>query len=145
MAYFKFVKAIFDGKPINVYNFGKMKRDFTYIDDVIEGLMRVMYKLPHVNPHKSANISDTSISIAPYKLYNIGNNSPVELMTFIGVIEQALGKTVQKKLLPMQPGDVPYTYADIEDLIEDVGFKPTTTISDGIHRFVEWDQVYYNK
>jgi UDP-glucuronate 4-epimerase len=145
MAYFKFVKAIFEGKPINVYNFGKMKRDFTYIDDVIEGLIRIMYKPPQVNPNRSANSPDASTSIAPYKIYNIGNNNPVELMTFIEMIEQALGKTAQKNLLPMQPGDVPCTYADVEDLIEDVGFRPTTPIDKGLHDFMKWYREYYKK
>jgi UDP-glucuronate 4-epimerase len=139
MAYFKFVKAISEGKPIDVYNYGKMKRDFTYIDDVIEGVMRVMYKPPE------ANSSVAATSIAPYKIYNIGNNSPVELMTFIEVLEQALGKTAQKNLLPMQPGDVPCTYADVDDLIKDVGFKPSTPIDEGLHHFVNWYREYYKK
>ena len=143
MAYFKFVKAITEGKPIDVYNFGNMKRDFTYVDDVIEGLLRVMYKPPQVNLDRSANMPDERPSIAPYKIYNIGNNSPVELMTFIEVIEKALGKTAQKNLLPMQPGDVPCTYANVDDLIEDVGFKPTTPIDEGLHRFVQWYREYY--
>ena len=144
MAYFKFVKAIAEGKPINVYNFGKMKRDFTYIDDVIEGVIRVMHKPPQANPNGSDSGSVASNSKAPYKIYNIGNNSPVELMTFIEVIEKALGATAQKNLLPMQPGDVPCTYADVEDLIKDVGFKPTTPIAEGIERFVHWYRAYYN-
>ena len=143
MAYFKFVKAIASGKPINVYNFGKMKRDFTYIDDVIEGVIRVMHKPPQENPNGSKSGSVASNSKAPYKIYNIGNNSPVELMTFIEVIEKALGATAQKNLLPMQPGDVPCTYADVEDLIKDVGFKPTTPIDEGIERFVDWYKQYF--
>lgn len=133
MAYFKFVKAITEGKPIDVYNFGKMKRDFTYIDDVIEGVVRVMHRTP----------PQGATSAAPYKLYNIGNNSPVELMTFIEVIEKALGKTTIKHLLPMQPGDVPSTYADVDDLINDVGFQPSTPIEEGIDRFVQWYREYY--
>lgn len=140
MAYFKFVQAITEGKPINVYNFGKMKRDFTYIDDVIEGVIRVMYKPPQENSNGSATTTK-----APYKIYNIGNNSPVELMTFIEVIEKALGKPAEKNLLPMQPGDVPCTYADVDNLTEDVGFKPTTPIDKGIYQFVQWYQEYYNK
>lgn len=135
MAYFKFVKAIQEGKPIDVYNFGKMKRDFTYIDDVIEGVVRVMSKPPQVKPKDNSNV--------PYKLYNIGNNSPVELMTFIKVIENALGKQAEKNFLPMQPGDVPSTYADVDDLMNDVGFKPSTPIEAGIGHFVEWYQGYY--
>lgn len=143
MAYFKFVKAIQEGKPIDVYNFGKMKRDFTYINDVIEGVFRVMSKPPQGNLDASTNCFETSTSNAPYKLYNIGNNSPVELMTFIEVIEKAVGKTAQKNLLPMQPGDVPCTYADVDALIKDVGFKPGTPIDEGIYRFVDWYQDYY--
>jgi UDP-glucuronate 4-epimerase len=143
MAYFKFVKAIQEGQAIDVYNFGKMKRDFTYIDDVIEGVVRVMHKPPQSNPDESPNRPEESTSKAPYKLYNIGNNSPVELLAFIEVIEKALGKTVEKNLLPMQPGDVPSTYADVDDLIKDVGFKPSTTIHEGIHRFVHWYREYY--
>jgi len=136
MAYFKFVSAIAQGKPIDVYNFGKMKRDFTYIDDVVEGVVRVMYKPPQANV-------DASASTAPYKIYNIGNNTPVELLHFIEVIEKAVGKTAIKNLLPMQPGDVPCTYADVDDLIKDVGFKPTTSIEEGLRRFVDWYQKYY--
>ncbi len=142
MAYFKFVQAINAGKPINVYNFGKMKRDFTYIDDVIEGVVRVMYQPPQIQ-HASSNNSPTSNTQAPYKIYNIGNNSPVELMTFIEVIEDALDKTAQKHFLPIQPGDVPCTYADVDDLIADVGFKPATSIKEGMQRFVAWYREYY--
>ncbi|MEG4854178.1 NAD-dependent epimerase [Microcoleus sp. B5-D4] len=135
MAYFKFVKAIAENKPIDVYNFGKMQRDFTYIDDVVEGVVRVIEK-----PHQSD--SETS-SVVPYKIYNIGNNSPVELLTFIEVVEAAMGKTAVKNLLPMQPGDVPSTYADVDDLMADVGFKPSTPIEEGIRQFVEWYRDYY--
>ncbi len=143
MAYFKFVKAIQEGKAIDVYNFGKMKRDFTYIDDVVEGVVRVMHKPPQNPAQVNTNHPEQLTSKAPYKLYNIGNNSPVELMTFIEVIEKALGKTAQKNLFPMQPGDVPATYADVDELIKDVGFKPSTTIDEGIHRFVQWYRDYY--
>lgn len=143
MAYFKFVKAIAEGKSIDIYNFGKMKRDFTYVDDVIEGVVRVMHKPPQSNLKESGNHPEAVTTNVPYKIYNIGNNSPIELMTFIEVIEKALGKTAQKNFLPMQPGDVPSTYADVEDLIKDVGFKPSTTIDEGIHRFVEWYRGYY--
>lgn len=136
MAYFKFVRAIAQDRPIDVYNFGKMKRDFTYIDDVVEGVFRVMSKPPQISIEPSTNI-------APYKIYNIGNNTPVELMQFIEVIEKALGKTASKNLLPMQPGDVPSTYADVDDLIQDVGFKPTTSIEEGLGRFIKWYQEYY--
>lgn len=136
MAYFKFVQAISTGKVIDVFNYGKMKRDFTYIDDVIEGVVRVMHKPPQPK-------HDASSSRAPYKIYNIGNNSPVELMTFIQVIEKTLGKTAQKNFLPMQPGDLPATYADVDDLILDVGFKPDTSIEKGIENFVNWYCKYY--
>lgn len=138
MAYFKFVQAIAANQPIDVYNFGKMQRDFTYIDDVIEGLVRVMQ-----NPPQASN-QDTAISKAPYKLYNIGNNNPVELMTFIEVIEKALGKQAKKNLLPMQPGDVFSTYADVDDLMQDLDFKPVTQIEQGIERFVQWYRDYYS-
>jgi len=142
MAYFKFVQAIEAGEPIDVYNFGKMQRDFTYIDDVIEGVVRVMRHPPQENVNWSASLNG-SASQAPYKIYNIGNNSPVELLTFIEVIEKALGKNTQKNLLPIQPGDVPITYADVDELIKDVGFKPTTPIDQGIHHFVQWYREYY--
>lgn len=142
MAYFKFVQAINEDKPIDVYNFGKMKRDFTYVDDVIEGVVRVMHQPPQAQLPLSENADSTAPS--PYKIYNIGNNNPVELMTFIHVIEDALGKTAKTNLLPMQPGDVPSTYADVDELIQDVGFKPTTPITEGIQRFVSWYQEYYN-
>jgi len=145
MAYFKFVKAIESGKPIDVYNFGKMKRDFTYIDDVIEGVIRVMHQPSQAKFNPSANSPDAAKTIAPYRLYNIGNNSPVELLTFIEVIEKALGKTAKKNLLPMQPGDVPCTYADVDDLTRDVGFKPTTPIEQGLHRFIQWYRAYYKQ
>ena len=145
MAYFKFVEAIVVGKSIDIYNFGKMQRDFTYIDDVIEGVVRVMDKPPQSNSNCDPISSKPMTSKAPYKIYNIGNNNPVELMTFIEVIEQALGKKAEKNLLPMQPGDVLSTYADIDELTKAVGFKPTTSVEQGIHHFVEWYQGYYKK
>jgi UDP-glucuronate 4-epimerase len=143
MAYFKFVKAIETGQPIDVYNFGDMKRDFTYIDDVIEGVVRVMHRPPTGNPEWDPMNPDPSTSKAPYKVYNIGNNNPVALMRFIEVIEDALGQTAEKNLLPMQPGDVYATYADVDDLMRDVDFKPATPIEDGIQRFVAWYRDYY--
>ncbi|HEY9673737.1 MAG TPA: NAD-dependent epimerase [Waterburya sp.] len=143
MAYFKFVQAIEEGRAIDVYNFGKMKRDFTYIDDVVEGVVRVMHQPPKIQPQASTSYPEEPTSKAPYKLYNVGNNSPVELGTFIEVIEKALGKTAQKKFFPMQPGDVPATYADVDELIKDVGFKPSTSIDEGINRFVQWYRDYY--
>jgi UDP-glucuronate 4-epimerase len=137
MAYFKFVKAIEEGRSIDVYNFGEMQRDFTYIDDVIEGIIRVMQKIP------SSKQADYIFTSAPYRLYNIGNNQPVSLSRFIQVIEKSLGKSANKNLLPMQPGDVSITYADIDDLIKDVGFRPTTSVEDGIAHFVDWYRCYY--
>ena len=144
MAYFKFVKAIEEERAIDVYNFGNMKRDFTYIDDIVEGVVRVMHQPPKIQSQASTSHPEESTSKAPYKLYNIGNNTPVDLGTFIEVIEKALGKTAQKNFFPMQPGDVPATYADVDELIKDVGFKPSTSIDEGIARFVEWYRDYYN-
>lgn len=135
MAYFKFVDAIAQGKPIQVYNHGKMKRDFTYVDDVVEGIVRVMARAPQ----PGASTPDGP----PYKIYNIGNNSPVELLTFIEVIETAMGKPAEKVMLPMQPGDVPATYADVDDLMADVGFRPNTPLAEGIARFVDWYRNYF--
>ena len=143
MALFLFTRAILEGKPIDVFNYGKMQRDFTYIDDIIEGVVRVMKKTPKPNPSWSGNAPDPGTSYAPYKVYNIGNNNPVELMTFIETIEKCLGKKAKKKLLPLQAGDVPATYADVDDLMNDVGFKPATPIEEGVGRFVEWYQNYY--
>ena len=140
MAYFKFVKAIAEDRPIDVYNFGEMQRDFTYIDDIVEGVVRVMHQPPAAI---EADSPVDSLTKARYKLYNIGNNQPVSLMRFIQVVEQAMGKEAQKNFLPIQPGDVPITYADIDDLIRDVGFKPTTSIEVGIDRFVKWYRDYY--
>jgi len=143
MALFLFTKAILEGKPIDVFNYGKMQRDFTYIDDIVEGVVRVIASIPGPNPEWSGDKPDPSTSYAPYKLYNIGNNNPVELMQFIEVLEDCLGKKAEKNLLPIQAGDVPATYADVDDLIKDVGFKPSTSIEDGIRKFVEWYKGYY--
>lgn len=143
MALFLFTKAILEGKPIDVFNFGRMQRDFTYIDDIVEGVVRVIDRIPGPNPEWSGNSPDPSSSYAPYKLYNIGNNNPVELTHFIGVLEDCLGKKAEKNLLPIQAGDVPATYADVDDLIRDVGFKPSTSIEEGIKKFVEWYKGYY--
>ncbi|MEM8639022.1 MAG: NAD-dependent epimerase [Cyanobacteria bacterium P01_G01_bin.54] len=133
MAYWKFTQLILSGQAIEVYNHGQMKRDFTYIDDVIEGVVRVLARLP----------APQGPSQAPYKLYNIGNNQPVELMAMIKTLEQCLGQTAEKKMLPMQPGDVPMTYADVDDLIADVGFRPDTPIAVGLQRFVDWYRDYH--
>lgn len=143
MAYFLFTKAILAGKPIDVFNQGNMQRDFTYIDDIIEGIVRVMDRIPKPDPTWSGNDPDPSTSYAPYKLFNIGNNNPVELLKFIEILEARLGKKTKKNLLPMQAGDVPVTYADVDDLMKEVGFKPQTSIEEGLQRFVEWYRVYY--
>ena len=142
MALFLFTRAILEGKPIDVFNHGKMQRDFTYIDDIIEGVFRVMKKIPKPYKSWSGDNPDPGTSYAPYKVYNIGNNNPVELMSFIETIEKCLGKKAKKNLLPLQAGDVPATYADVDDLMNDVGFKPATPIEVGIRRFVEWYKDY---
>lgn len=143
MAYFTFTKAILEGCPIDVFNYGRMKRDFTYIDDIIEGIERVMDHIPPADSSWSAEMPDPATSSAPYRLYNIGNNQPVELGRFIEVLEESLGKKAEKNLLPMQQGDVPVTYADVTDLADAVGFSPDTSIEDGIGRFVDWYREYY--
>jgi UDP-glucuronate 4-epimerase len=143
MALFLFTDAILKGRPIQVFNHGRMQRDFTYIDDIVEGVVRVMGRLPAPNPAWSGERPDPGTSYAPYKIYNIGNNQPVELNTFIATIESVLGRTAQKEFLDMQPGDVPATYADVDDLMADVGFKPATPIREGIERFVAWYKSYY--
>ncbi len=143
MAYFKFVDAIAQNRPIDVYNHGQMQRDFTYIDDVVEGILRVMDNPPPQCSAAEAQAQNLSTT-APYKIYNIGNHSPVTLMDFITTIEQAMGKKAEKNMLPMQLGDVPATYADVQDLMDDVGFKPSTPLAVGIQKFVEWYKDYYN-
>lgn len=145
MALFLFTKAILEDRPIDVFNFGNMQRDFTYIDDIVEGVVRVIDKIPGPNPDWSGNMPDPSSSYAPYKLYNIGNNNPVELMHYIEVLEDCLGKKARKNMLPIQAGDVPATYADVDDLIRDVGFKPSTSIEEGIKKFVQWYREYYKQ
>lgn len=143
MALFLFTKAILAGKPIEVFNYGKMRRDFTYVDDIVEGVMRTLDNTATPNPDWDGAHPDPGTSSAPSRLYNIGNNNPVELMDLIATLEQALGKTAEKNLLPIQPGDVPATYADVDDLMRDVGFKPSTSIADGVERFVSWYRDYY--
>lgn len=143
MAYFMFTKAILEERPIDVFNHGKMMRDFTYIDDITEGVVRVIDKVPLPDPDWDGSKPDSATSYAPYRLYNIGNNSPVELMYFIKVLEENLGKEAKKNLMPMQAGDVPATYADIDDLARDVGFRPSTSIEKGIREFVNWYREYY--
>ena len=145
MALFIFTKAILEGKPIEVYNHGKMRRDFTYVDDIVEGVIRTLDHPATSNPSWSGDKPDPGTSSAPARIYNIGNHQPVELLRFIEVLEQTIGKHAKKKLLPIQPGDVPATYADIEDLSRDVGFKPMTPIEVGIPRFVQWYREFYKK
>ena len=143
MALFLFTEAILKGRPIRVFNHGRMQRDFTYIDDIIEGVVRVMGRLPAPNRTWSGEHPDPGTSYAPYKIYNIGNHQPVALNDFIAVIESVLGRTAQKEYLEMQPGDVPATYADVGDLAAEVGFTPATPIRTGIKRFVDWYRGYY--
>ena len=143
MALFLFTRAILEDEPLNVFNHGKMRRDFTYIDDIIEGVVRVMGRLPEADPHWSGAVPDPGTSSAPYKIYNIGNNNPVELIKFIEVIEAAVGRRAKKKFMDLQPGDVVATYADVDDLMKDVGFKPATPIEIGVARFVKWFKDFY--
>ena len=143
MAPFLFASAILEGRPIDVYNHGMMKRDFTYIDDITDGIIRVTRKLPAPDSCWNSSNPDPGSSFAPWKIYNIGNNKPVELLYFIELLEKHLGKKAIKNLLPLQPGDVPDTFADIEDLMRDVGFRPETSIEEGVARFAEWYQEYY--
>jgi UDP-glucuronate 4-epimerase len=143
MALFLFTKAILDGVPIDVFNHGKMKRDFTYIDDIVEGVSRLLSNPPKENKDWDKLKADLGTSSAPYIVYNIGNNQPVELLTFIETLENAIGKKAVKNYIPLQQGDVPMTYADVDDLIRDVDFKPNTPIRVGIERFVKWYREYY--
>jgi UDP-glucuronate 4-epimerase len=143
MALFLFTKAILEGRPIDVFNEGRMQRDFTYIDDIVEGVVRTADRPAAPNAGWSGTEPDPGTSSAPYRVYNIGNHQPVELLHLIAVLEQCLGRTAQKNLLPMQPGDVPATYADVEDLARDVGFHPATPIEEGVRRFVDWYRTYY--
>jgi UDP-glucuronate 4-epimerase len=143
MALFLFTQAMLAGKPITVFNHGKMQRDFTYIDDIIEGVARVLVRPPEPNPAWRGDDPDPGTSYAPYKLYNIGNNQPVELMEFIEVIERALGCKAKREFSDLQPGDVVATYADVDDLMADVGFKPETCIETGVRRFIAWYKEYY--
>ncbi len=143
MAYFLFTKAILSGDPIKVFNDGKMRRDFTYIDDIVEGVRRVMDQIPEADPEWDYDSPDPGTSWAPYRVYNIGNNSPVELMSMIETLEDRLGKKAEKIFLPMQPGDVEATYADVDDLTRDVGFAPETPLETGLARFVDWYREWY--
>ncbi len=143
MALFLFTKAIFEGRAIDVFNYGNMQRDFTYIDDIVEGVIRVIDNPPSSNPKWSGKNPDPSSSKAPYKIYNIGNNNPVKLMDFIEALEQKIGKSAKKNMLPLQQGDVPSTYADVSDLVEDLGYKPNTSIKEGINKFVDWYKSFF--
>jgi len=143
MALFVFTKAILENRPIDVYNEGKMTRDFTYIDDIVEGVVRVANTIPEPNPLWQGDRPDPASSFAPYRIYNIGNNNPVGLLDFIDELEKCLGRKADKRLLPLQPGDVPATYADVDDLMADVGFRPQTPIAEGIRKFVAWYRDYY--
>ncbi|MCX7842200.1 MAG: NAD-dependent epimerase/dehydratase family protein, partial [Clostridia bacterium] len=143
MALFLFTKAILNGEPVKVFNNGNMMRDFTYIDDIVEGIVRLINKVPQANTDWSGDNPDPATSKAPYRIYNIGNNNPVKLEDFISVLEEKLGRKAIKEYLPIQPGDVPKTYADVDDLISDAGYKPSTTIEDGIEKFVRWYKSYY--
>ncbi len=143
MALFKFTKQILAGEPIDVYNYGHHRRDFTYIDDIVEGIVRVLDRVASPNPDWSGDTPDPHSSSSPYRLYNIGSNNPVDLLKFIEVLEQTLGIEAEKNLLPMQLGDVPETFADVDDLIRDVGYQPATAITTGIQNFVAWYKAYY--
>lgn len=144
MALFIFTRKILAGEPIDVFNFGRHRRDFTYIDDIVEGIIRTLDNIPVPDPDWSAEQPDPATSMAPYRLYNIGSNRPIELLKYIELLETCLNRKAKKNLLPLQPGDVPDTYADVQDLINDVDYKPSTTVEEGIARFVDWYRDYYS-
>jgi len=143
MALFKFTKAMLAGEKIQVFNYGKHRRDFTYVDDIVEGVIRVLDKPAQPNPHWSGDNPDSATSLAPWRVYNIGNNSPVELLDYIEAIEEALDIKAKKELLPLQPGDVPDTYADVENLIKEFSYKPSMNVKQGVRNFVDWYRVYH--
>jgi len=143
MALFSFTKSILEGRPIDVFNYGNHRRDFTYIDDIVEGILRTLDRVATPNPGWDPDRPDPGTSRAPYRLYNIGNSQPVELLRYIEVLEDCLGRKAERNLLPMQPGDVPDTYADVQDLMDDTGYRPNTPIEEGVARFVEWYRDYY--
>ncbi|MGB5202442.1 MAG: NAD-dependent epimerase [Sedimenticolaceae bacterium] len=143
MALFKFTKNILAGEPIPVFNYGRHRRDFTYIDDIVEGVIRVLDQPAQPNPAWNGDEPDSATSRAPYRLYNIGNNNPVELMHYIETLEKCLGMQAEKELLPLQPGDVPDTYANVEDLVADLDYKPATSVEEGVANFVSWYRAYY--
>lgn len=143
MALFMFTKNILEGKPIDVFNYGHHRRDFTYIDDIVEGVIRTLDKVASPNPDWDSTQPDSATSKAPFRLYNIGSNNPVELLRYIEIIEECLGKKAEKNLLPLQPGDVPDTYADVGALIKDTGYSPSTSVEEGIKNFTDWYRDYY--
>jgi UDP-glucuronate 4-epimerase len=143
MALFLFTKAILEGRPIDVFNHGRMRRDFTYIDDIVEGILRTADHVATPDPAWTGDVPDPGTSSAPYRVYNIGNDDPVELMELIATLERELGQVAVKNMLPIQPGDVPATWANVDDLTRDVGFKPATPIAEGVRRFVGWYREYY--
>lgn len=145
MALFLFTEAILKDEPIKVFNHGKMVRDFTYVDDIVEGVVRVIDHPPAGDPNWTGKDPKPSTSQAPYQIYNIGNNNPVKLMDFIEEIEKALGKEAKKNMMPIQPGDVAATFADVQDLVDDLGYKPDTTIQEGVSTFIKWYRKYYSK
>ena len=145
MALFLFTKAILEGRPLDVYNHGKMKRDFTYVSDIVEGIDRLLPRAPKSNASWDPQKPDPSFSFAPYRIFNIGNNKPVELLRFIGLLEESLNEKAIMNFLPIQPGDVEETYADISDLEREIGFKPSISIEEGIDKFVKWYRSYYKK
>jgi UDP-glucuronate 4-epimerase len=142
MAMWIFTKAILAGEPIKLFNHGNMRRDFTYVDDIVEAIVRLIDRTPTPDPAWNSALPDPGSSNAPWRVYNIGNNKPVELLEVVRLLEEAIGKSAKCELLPMQPGDVPATYADVDDLMRDVGFRPATPIRDGIARFVAWYRDY---
>ncbi len=144
MALFLFTRKILAGEPIDVFNYGKHRRDFTYIDDIVEGVIRTLDRVAEANPAWSGDAPDSASSAAPYRLYNIGNNKPIELMHYIEVLEDCLGMKAEKNMLPLQAGDVPDTYADVEDLIADTGYKPDMSVETGVANFVDWYREYYS-
>ncbi len=143
MALFLFTKSILEGRPIDLFNEGRMRRDFTYIDDIVEGVVRVADRVSTGNPKWDGDAPDPGTSRGPYRLYNIGNNRPVELMHLVACLEDALGKKAEKRFLPMQPGDVPATFADVDDLVQDAGFQPSVPIEEGVRRFVAWYREFH--
>ena len=143
MALFKFTRQILAGQPIDVFNYGNHQRDFTYVDDIVEGVIRVLDRPARPDPEWNGNQPDPHSSNAPYRLYNIGSNNPINLLHYIEVLEETLGREAEKNFLPMQPGDVPGTYADVDDLVRDVGYKPATSVETGIRNFVAWYKEYY--